>query len=159
MRWRLSIVMLGIFPAVSLLSAQHNCPEDFWSAGVLMGSGSYGVAFDERRKVNLPVHATIDASYQQKSVRARAGNSRAQSDMQAKDIPKGIFIMPYGSTLYENGWAVSAPELNVVKTADPEAPTRYVFGMKLYCISSSSAAESHHGGCDVNVEVCYKPKH
>lgn len=159
MRWRLGTVMLGMLSLVLLLSAQNNCPEGFRSAGVLMGSGSYGVAFDERRQVNLPEQATIDTSYQQKRVRARGGNSRAKSDMQAKDIPKGILIIPYGSTRYDNGWAVSAPELKMMKTDDPEAPTRYVFGMRLYCISSSSASEALYGGCDVNVEVCYKPKH
>lgn len=138
--------------AASLL-AQHNCPQGFNFAGTLRGTGSYGTPFDERRELNLPQDATIDTSFQQSNVRARAGNGLAQSKLQAKDIPKGILIIPGGSTLYDNGWAVSAPELKTVGE-----PAQYRFGMKLYCISSTSPSNRHMGGCDVNVDVCYKLK-
>jgi hypothetical protein len=133
--------------------AQHNCPPGFDYAGTLNGAGVYGVAFDERREVNLPSYATLDTSFQQTKVRAFAGNRQAKSDLQAKDIPKGIYIITGGSTIHENGWAVSAPELKTVGE-----PARYRFGMKLYCISSSASPTMHFGGCDVNVDVCYKPK-
>jgi hypothetical protein len=155
MRWRLAVLMLGTLCAGSQLPAQrHNCPAGFDYAGTLKGTGSYGVDFNERREIYLPPYATIDTSYQQPNVRARGGNSRAQSDLQAKDIPKGIYVITYGSTMYENGWAVSAPELKTVGE-----PIRYRFGMKLYCTPSSSSPTMHYGGCDVNVDVCYKPKH
>ncbi len=96
------------------LLAQHNCPPGFDYAGALRGAGSGGIAFDERREVNLPPYATIDMSFQQSKVRAHAGNGQAQSDLHAKDIPKGIYIITGGSTIYDNGWAVSAPELKTV---------------------------------------------
>jgi hypothetical protein len=155
MRWRFSVLMLGTFSAASLLSAQHhNCPTGFDFAGTLHGSGSYGVAFNEIREIDLPPYATIDTSFQQSNVRVRGGSKQAQSNMHAKDIPKGIYLIPSGSTLYDNGWAVSAPELQPIGS-----PTRYRFAMKLYCISSSNTPTMHYGGCDVNVDVCYKPKH
>jgi hypothetical protein len=131
------------------LLAQHNCPQGFNFAGTLRGTGSYGIAFDERRELDLPLGATIDTSFQQKNVRARDGNGLAKSAMQAKDIPKGIAIIPGGSILYDNGWAVSAPELKTVGE-----PAQYRFGMKLYCISSTSLTNRHSGGCNVNVDVC-----
>ncbi|MGD0443626.1 MAG: hypothetical protein ABSA39_06785 [Edaphobacter sp.] len=135
------------------LLAQHNCPQGFDYAGALRGTGSYGIAFDERRELTLPLYATIDSSFQQRNVRARAGNGQAKSDLRVTDIPKGILIIPSGSILYDNGWAVSAPELKPVGE-----PVQYRFAMKLYCISSSSSSNKHSGGCDVNVDVCYKPK-
>jgi hypothetical protein len=153
MRLRVRLVTLGLLSMAAPLLAQHNCPEGFHYVGALQGTGSYGIAFDERRELNLPEHATIDPSFQQSNVRARAGNGRAKSDLRAKDIPKGILIIPSGSTLYDNGWAVSAPELETVGE-----PAQYRFGMKLYCISSTSSSNMHSGGCDVHVDVCYKPK-
>jgi hypothetical protein len=153
MRFRVSLVTLGLLSMAVPLLAQHNCPEGLLFAGTLTGTGSYGIAFDERRELNLPPNATIDTSFQQSNVRVRAGNSRAQSTLQGKDIPKGIYIIPGGSTSYDNGWAVSAPELKTVGD-----PAQYRFGMKLYCISSSSAAYVQFGGCNVSVDVCYKPK-
>ena len=153
MRLQVSLVTLGLLSIAPPLLAQHNCPTGFDFGGTLKGGGSYGISFDERREVLLPAYATIDTSFQQDNVRAHAGNGKAKSDLTAKDIPKGIFIAPHGSTLYNNGWAVSAPEL---KTEGE--PARYRFGMKLYCISSSSSHNMNNGGCDVNVDVCYKPK-
>jgi hypothetical protein len=149
MRLRVRLVTLGLLSIASPLLAQHNCPPGFDYAGALKGTGSYGVAFDERREINLPPYATINTSFQQTSVRARAGNGHAKSDLQAKDIPKGIYIIPSGSTMFGNGWAVSAPELTTVGE-----PARYQFGMKLYCISSASAPTMHYGGCSVSVDVC-----
>jgi hypothetical protein len=153
MRLRVRLVTLGLLSMAPPLLAQHNCPPGFDYAGALRGAGSGGIAFDERRQVNLPPYATIDMSFQQSKVRAHAGNGQAQSDLHAKDIPKGIYIITGGSTIYDNGWAVSAPELKTVGE-----PARYQFGMKLYCISSSTTPTMHAGGCDVNVDVCYKPK-
>jgi hypothetical protein len=126
MRLPARLVTLGLLSMGTPLLAQHNCPPGFDFAGTLKGAGSYGVAFDERREINLPPYATIDTSFQQISVRAHAGNGQAKSDLQAKDIPKGIYIITGGSTMFENGWAVSAPELKTVGE-----PARYHFGMKL----------------------------
>ncbi len=153
MRLRVSLVTLGLLSMAAPVLAQHGCPERFNFAGTLKGNGSYGVPFDERRELNLPPNATIDTSFQQSDVRAHAGNGLAQSDLHAKDIPKGIYIIPSGSTLNDSGWAVSAPELKTVGD-----PARYRFGMRLYCMSSSSTPTMHNGGCYVKVDVCYKPK-
>ena len=112
MRLRVSLVTLGLLSMAAPVLAQHGCPERFNFAGTLKGNGSYGVPFDERRELNLPPNATIDTSFQQSDVRAHAGNGLAQSDLHAKDIPKGIYIIPSGSTLNYSGWAVSAPELS-----------------------------------------------
>ena len=153
MRLRVSLVALGLLSMAPPLLAQHNCPEGFNFAGSLEGTGSGGVAFNERREVDLPLDATIDTSYQQSNVRAHAGKGKAPTDLNAKDIPKGIYIITGGSTQFDNGWAVSAPELKTVGE-----PARYRFGMKLYCMSSSQYPYSGAGGCKVSVDVCYKPK-
>ena len=98
MRLRVSLVTLGLLSMAVPLLAQHNCPQGFNDAGTLKGTGSYGIPFDERREINLPENATLDTSFQQSNVRVRAGNDLAQSKLQAKDIPKGILIIPSGST-------------------------------------------------------------
>jgi hypothetical protein len=121
----------------------------------MSGTASYGTPFNERREVTLPEGATLDTSFQQQKVRSSAGNQKAQSNLLAKDIPKGILIIPSGSTTYGQSWAVSAPELKVVGSGDN---AQYKFGMQLYCTTSGNRSEQHFGGCDVNVEVCYKPK-
>jgi hypothetical protein len=151
-RLRVRLVTLGLLSMAPTVLAQHNCPTEFDYAGTLKGGGVYGTTFDEWLEFKLPPYATIDTSFQQSKVLSHGGNSQAQSDLQAKDIPKGIYIITYGSTIHDSGWAVSAPELKTVGE-----PARYRFGMKLYCRSSSNAPTMHAGGCDVNVVVCYKP--
>ena len=143
---------------VSPLLAQHNCPTGFDFGGTLKGSGAFEDAFDARREIKLPSYATIDTSYQQSKVRSHAGNDRAKSDLQAKNIPKGILTSSLFSainsheTMAAGRWHLSS------NTESGEPALRYLFGMKLYCISSSSPGYMHYGGCDVNVYVCYKPK-
>src|SRR5262244_2469121 len=78
--------------------AQHSCPEGFTYAGTLSGTGSPHSPLNERRELSLPEGATLDTSYQQTSVRARDGNRRAQSNLRAEDIPKGIHIFAAGTT-------------------------------------------------------------
>jgi len=158
MRWRVTFLTLNLLAMQSALLAQHNCPEGFRYVGKMTGTGSYGIPFNERRELILPDGATPDMSYQQKQVRARAGNELAHSDLLAKDIPKGILIITYGSTTYDQGWAVSAPQLRVVGSSDNSQSPRYAFGMQLYCATSKQTSYQHYGGCDVNVEVCYKLK-
>jgi hypothetical protein len=135
--------------AAPIISAQHNCPEGFRYAGNLSGTGGYE-AFNDRRELLLPEGATVDTSYQQPSVRARDGNSKAKSTLRASDIPKGIHLSPHGSTDFQKGWAVSEPKLEQVQG-------RYKFGMKLYC-TTAGGTTANMGGCEVEVEVCYKPK-
>jgi len=144
MKYLLSSTLFLIATAPSAF-AQHNCPEGFRYAGSLVGAGGYE-EFNARRELLLPEGATIDTSYQQASVRARGGNSKAKSNLRAGDIPKGIHIITHGSTDFEKGWAVSDPKLEQVQS-------RYKFGMNLYCTTSVA----NMGGCEVEAEVCYKP--
>lgn len=140
---------LTLLFAAPIALAQHSCPQGFIYAGKLSGSGGYG-AFDERRELELPEGASLDTSYQQAKVRARDGNSNAKSNLRAEDIPKGIHIAPSGTTSLNKGWAVSKPELKQVDS-------QYKFGMQLYCTTPGGFSENM-GGCEVEVQVCYKPK-
>jgi hypothetical protein len=157
-RMRLLSLIVLFTPYFTL--AQHNCPQGFQYAGNLSGTGSFGNDFNEKREINLPENATIDQSYQQTRIRSQNGNPRAHSDLLPKDIPKGIHIIPYGSTDLEKGWAVSAPELTkfIIKSQSGGSDIRYRFKMKLYCTVGSSETPRQFGGCDVTVDVCYLPK-
>jgi hypothetical protein len=143
MKYLICITLFLIAAAPSAL-AQHNCPEGFRYAGSLTGTGGYQ-AFNERRELVLPQGATLDTSYQQPSVRARDGNSNAKSNLHAADIPKGIHIIPHGSTDFNKGWAVSEPKLEQVQSG-------YKFGMRLYC-TTAGGTFANMGGCEVEVEV------
>jgi hypothetical protein len=96
--------------------------------------------------------------FQQSSIHPENGQSDAHSPLTAQQIPKGIYIVPYGSNDHEKGWAVHSPELKGVEWDDNATITRYVFGMTLYCTTGSGEADRFVGGCNVNVDVCYKPK-
>lgn len=154
---QMSVLAFVVFYTSSLALAQHNCPQGFQYAGTLSGTGSVVSEFNERRGINLPEDATLDTSYQQTNVRSHGGNTKARSDLQAKEIPKGIHIIPHGSTDLEKGWSVSAPKLVTIQVSGSEGVTRYRFGMKLYCTVGSSVTQNV-GGCDVAVDVCYLPK-
>ena len=149
MTTRLGLLILGLLFTSPSILAQHSCPEGFNYVGSLSLTGSYGAA-EEKKEIELPAGATIDTSYQQTSIRARNGNRDAQSNLRAEDIPRGIYLSPSGTTSLGKGWAVSKPELKQVES-------RQRFGMKLYCTTSGSSYENM-GGCEVEVEVCYKPK-
>jgi hypothetical protein len=145
------------FCASSLALAQNNCPQGFRFVGTLSGTGSVVSEFNERREINLPENATIDTTYQQANVRSHGGSVKPKSELRAKDIPKGILIIPYGSTDLEKGWSVSAPELVAIKAPGSPSVTGYKFGMKLYC-TVGSTINQNVGGCNVGVDVCYLPK-
>ena len=147
-----------VFSTPSLVYAQHNCPQGFQHAGTLSGTGSVVGEFNETRKVNLPGDATIDTTYQQMNVRSYGGSVKARSgSLLASQIPKGILIIPYGSTDLEKGWSVSAPKLIAIKDPGTQAIVGYRFEMKLYCTVGSSVSQNV-GGCSVGVDVCYLPK-
>lgn len=132
MTTRLGLLILGLLFTSHSTLAQHSCPEELNYAGSLSLTGSYGAA-EEKKEIALPEGATIDTSYQQKSVRARNGNEKAVSDLRAEDIPKGIHITPSGTTSLGKGWAVSKPELKQIQS-------RRLFGMKLYCTTGNPGA-------------------
>jgi len=96
MKYLIATTLFLIVTASSAF-AQHNCPEGFRYVGSLSGTGGLE-NFNARRELLLPEGATLDKSYQQSSVRARGGNSRAKSDLRAAEIPRGIHIIPHGST-------------------------------------------------------------
>ena len=138
---------------------QSNCPEGFRYAGTLSGTGSYTTDLDTRVTLTLPKNATLDESYQQQNVRATNGKRGMRSSLRAQDVPKGILIIPHGKSdeLYNQGWAVSDPELKVLQKDESGKVTRYEFGMRLSC-HVSGGPNPNFGDCSVDVEVCYKPK-
>jgi hypothetical protein len=152
----LAFVLLSLSPWAA---GQHNCPEGFQFVGTLSGTGTPLNPFDKRETVKLPENATLDESFQQKNVRATNGKSGARSDMQGNDMPKGVLVIAYGKEddVYQPGWAVSEPELKVIEKDSNGKPTRYEFGMKLFCTVSSHGQNPHYAECAVNAEVCYKP--
>ena len=110
----------------------------------------------------LPENATLDESYQQQNVRATNGKRGAHSSLRAEDVPKGLLIIPHGESdpFFDQGWAVSDPELKAVQKDEKGKVTRYEFGMKLFChVRDTAGAESEYGECSVDVDVCYKPLH
>jgi len=154
-------ILLFSFFFCSRAHSQNNCPEGFVSAGTLSGSGAASEPFNKRQTLRLPEDATLDESFQQKKVHATNGKNGASSTMDAQDIPKGILILPYGTSdgVYKQGWAVSEPELKAIDRDSNGHVTRYQFGMKLFCSVSNSGANPQFGECSVGVDVCYKPLH
>lgn len=154
------VLFLAFLPVpTSQVLAQSNCPEGFRYAGTLSGTGSVMSSLDKRDTLKLPKNATLDVSYQQKKVRATNRKSGVSSNMRAEDIPKGILIIAHGTSdkVFDQGWAVSDPELKVIENDASGKVTRYEFGMRLMCNVSERAAQPLAGGCSVEVEVCYKP--
>jgi hypothetical protein len=138
----------------SLSSAQATCPEGFRYAGTLSGTSTE--TFDKTVFLKLPEYATLDESYQQTAVQATNGKKNAKSNLRSQDIPKGIRITPHGSDDLEKIWAVSEPQL--IKPDGKGTSTRYAFGMHLFCAVQGSTYTQTEGACDVEVQVCYKPK-
>ena len=139
----------------SLSRAQDRCPDEFRYAGTLSGIGSQSEKFDKTVVLRLPEGAKLDESYQQTSVRSTNEKRKAQSNLRPQDIPKGIHITPRGSGELDKVWVVSEPKLIETKAG---ASPRYAFGMHLFCSVPDSSFSQVGGGCDVAVEVCYKPK-
>jgi len=152
------LVAFLLFVASPLTVAQSNCPEGFRYAGSLSGSGSSMTPFDQRVRLRLPENATLDTSFQQKKVRATNGSSGVSSTLRAHDLPKGILIITHGKSdrIYEQGWAVSDPELKVLEQDSNGKVTHYEFGMHLFCKVGEQGANPQFGECSVTVEVCYK---
>lgn len=137
-----------VFYTSSLALAQHNCPQGFQYVGTLSGTGSIVSEFNERRQINLPQNATLDTTFQQSNIRSHGGSVKPKSELRAKDIPKGILIIPSGSTDLQKGWSVSDPELVAIKAPGSQSVTGYKFGMKLYC-TVGSTVNQNVGGCHV----------
>jgi len=146
--------------ASTLSQAQSNCPEGFNYAGTLSGTGSASTELNRRVSLKLPENATLDESFQQKNLRATNGKSGAHSSMTAKDVPKGLLIITHGSSdpLYNQGWAVSDPELKALDRDARGKVTQYEFGMKLFC-TVRGGPNPLFGTCSVGADVCYRPLH
>jgi hypothetical protein len=144
--------------ASTLSRAQTRCPEGFRYVGTLSGHGSSVEAFDKRQTLTLPANANLDASYQQKEVRATNGKNGIQSSMRPQDVPKGFHLIPFGrdEPLYVQGWAVSDPQLTALDRDSNGKVTRYEFGMNLHC-SARTPGTQRAAECSVAVDVCYKP--
>jgi hypothetical protein len=156
-RSALSLALLFLL-ASTVSRAQDNCPEGFRYAGTLSGHGSSVEGFDARKKLTLRENVTLDESYQQKKLRATNGKNGAHSSMRPKDVPKGLHLVPYGTSqsIYEQGWAVSDPELRALNRDASGNVTRYEFGMKLVCNARTTGGQ-RAVDCSVDVDVCYRP--
>jgi hypothetical protein len=158
---RAALPLVCSFLVASTLSrAQSNCPQGFNFAGTLSGTGSATTELDSRMTLRLPEDATLDESFQQKKVRVTNGKSGAHSSMTAQDVPRGLLIITYGKSdpLYEQGWAVSDPELKALARDASGKVTQYEFGMKLFC-TVRKGPNPMVGECAVGVDVCYRPSH
>ena len=142
------------FLFLSLLSsAQSNCPQGFVFVGSLSGTGSQTQEFNKKVELKLPPGATLDESFQQSTVRAT--NAKGKANLRPQDIPKGILIIPYGSNDSDKVWSVSEPTIK--KENNETSSSRYIFGMHLFCMAKGHTFSQNTGGCEVSVEVCYKP--
>ena len=90
---RVGLLVVTLFMC-PLSFAQTNCPEGSKYAGTLSGTGSAIEAFSKRVEVKLP------------SVRADNGQGHAHSNLRPQDIPKGTYIIPYGSNDLDKGSVV-----------------------------------------------------
>ena len=150
--------LIFVFLTMSVLSnAQSKCPQGFAYVGTLSGTGSSTQEFNKKVVLKLPESATFDESFQQIKVKATSANGK--SNLRPHDIPKGILIIPHGSNDREKVWSVSESKLAEIKEENNGfSSTRHEFGMLLFCRVESSPYSQQTGGCDVTVEVCYKPK-
>ena len=106
----------------------------------------------------MPKLATFDTAYQQTDITATNGRAGLSSKLRPQDVPKGMLINPYGKsdTVYQQGWAVSDPQLQDIKDASGKV-VRQKFGMRLACTVGHTGANPNFGDCSVGVDVCYKP--
>ena len=155
MKKHVCFLIVTLLVMSSLSNAQDRCPEGFRYAGAL--SGTSAETFDKTVFLKLPEGATLDESYQQANIRATGGKGKAKSNLRPQDIPKGIHLIPYGSSDLEKVWAVSEPQLRKIKDDNNATSTRYAFGMHLFCSVQGSPYTQTEGACDVGVQVCYKP--
>ena len=129
MKKHLGFLTVSFLLISSLGGAQNRCPDDFRYAGTL--SGTDPGEFNQMVVLKLPERSTLDTSYQQTEVRATGGkDKKAKSNLRPQDIPKGIHIIPFGSS-GSNSWAVSEPKLAEIKEGNNAASPRYAFGMRL----------------------------
>jgi hypothetical protein len=136
-----------------LSSAQSNCPQGFVFVGSLSGTGSQTQEFNKKVELKLPPGATLDESFQQSTVRST--NAKVKANLRPQDIPRGILIIPYGSNDSEKVWSVSEPTIK--RENNETSSSRYIFGMHLFCMVKVHTFSQNTGGCEVSVEVCYKP--
>lgn len=136
--------------------AAAQCPAGFVDAGDVSAATGTG-RFQEiniTKELLLPKGIRIDESYRQKSIQA-AGDGAA-SDMQAVQIPAGIYLIPGGRTA-GGWWSISNPKL------ESAAADQWRFKIDLYANSGSRSASQPpaRGGpgqavADVRVRVCVK---
>lgn len=136
----------------------------FQYVGQLYGEGSFNSNYYGFREVLLPANAKIDTSYHQPSIAAVAnGKSDARSRFVASEVPPGICIVPAGDNKANHGWSVgdgAEPRVLLSPGAWDMATntiTQYKFGMRLYCTTGSGEIDRLAGGCNVKVDVFYKP--
>jgi len=79
-------VVFTFLLSATMSRAQSNCHEEFRYVGTLSGDAP----LDVRKTLNLPPNATLDVSFQQKSLRATNGRRGAHSSMRPQDVPRAF---------------------------------------------------------------------
>jgi hypothetical protein len=160
---RLILVAISSFALVSSLSGAQ-CPSGLVSVGRIYGAGSFGNNYVAFQEVLLTPNIHIDQSYRQSSIGPVAnGKSDARSHFTVSQVPAGIFITPGGDDSASHGWAVGDGPSPVIQLApaawdlQTNSISQYKFGMRLYCTTGSGEYDRTTGGCNVHVDVCYKP--
>jgi hypothetical protein len=139
--------------------AQSQCPGGLNYAGQLGVEGSFNNNGTGSHSLNLPPNAHIDRSYQQTgALKAYGGGSDARSPLQVSQVPPGIYIHATGTEDHNKGWSVANPKLDAISFDSEERVTQWTFSMGLYCTVGSGEIDRTVGGCNVKVDVCYKPK-
>jgi len=150
-----SFVVCLVLSLTSVLAAAQadKCPTGTQFIGNLYGAGSFNSNLNARPDLLLPPNIQLDQSKHQSSVRGFGGGSDARSNLQASEIPAGLFVAPYGTEDHNKGWAVHSPAL-VPATWDGYTIKQFKFTMTLYCTVGSGEVDRFVGGCNVNVPVC-----
>jgi hypothetical protein len=160
-QWIALFIILAVVACSGIAFAQCN---GLQYVGQLYGQGSFNSNYYGFREVLLPTNAKIDSSYHQPSIAAVAnGKSDARSRLVASEVPAGICIAPSGDNNAAHGWSVgdgADPRIQLAPATwdmSTNTITQYKFGMRLYCTTGSGELDRTTGGCNVKVDVFYKP--
>jgi hypothetical protein len=145
-------LVLALMPVLASAQADK-CPTGTKYIGNLYGAGAYNSNLNARPDVLLPPGIKLDQSKHQTTLRPFGGGSDARSNMQASEVPAGLFIAPYGTEDHNKGWAVHSPAL-LPATWDGYSIKQFKFTLTLYCTTGSGVPDQFTGGCNVNVPVC-----
>jgi hypothetical protein len=163
MRQYLLVCLSVAMSTTGLVRLNAQCPADLVHAGKLYGEGGPANYVGHPEVVfTLPSGTVIDRSFHQANISAVANNqSDAHSNLTPTKIPGGICIVPSGTNDNNKGWSVGNNDTPTLRASDWDDAGRvssYVYSMGLYCTVDSGLRGMGSGGCNVAVDVYYKPK-